>query len=210
MSESSQKDSQEEEKWRVAVRRDGESDAKLVSRFLSRLHADLDKSGVEATNALADRGDRARLRRCKKLEDVLFTPLFFDVRNKLSELGYGVSRGHADSATTDRDLRLACALGLVAWVDTNDGSKSFSRQLARKREEGGDAKLSGLRFRRLLEIEDRDSLFRKMISVVRLLDKKKINVRSLAEHVYSWSPETGNWVRRRWAEDYYTSARQEP
>jgi len=150
---------------------------------------------------LADRGDRARLRRCRDIDDVLLTPVYYGVRHEL------VKRGLSPHSLSDR--KLAAVVGLLAWIDEDDFSEAFSRQLARRRKDSQDAKLSGLRFRRLLDIEDRNELYHEMIGVLRLLDGKA-NVEDFARQLYAWGPDSSNWVRRRWAEDYYTAAPDEP
>lgn len=176
-----------------------EMSAKVATKFLEKWHDALDTSGSEKNDEkhLANRGDRALLRRCHTIDDVLHTPVFFKVRHELTQRGVRVGD----------DERLASVLGLLARVKVNKEGR-FSRQLARKRKDSNDAKLSGLRFRRLLQINDRAKLYEKMIGVVRLLDGA-VNVSSFAKDIYYWEPNTSSTVRKRWAEEYYSAAPEE-
>ena len=65
--------------------------------------------------------------------------------------------------------------------------------------------MSGLRFRRLLKIEDRDDLYGAVVRTIRLLDGS-VNIASLADGVYWWNERTKN----NWAFDYYDKAPKEP
>ena len=62
-------------------------------------------------------------------------------------------------------------------------------------------RVSGLRFRRLIRIEDRDELYPHLIRVLGLLDLRT-DVVALARDVYLWNEPT----RKRWAYDYYAQA----
>lgn len=163
---------------------------------------DTSKSDHDKDSHLADRGDRARLRRCRSIDEVLLTPVFYDVRERLRDDGFDFDR-HRDS-----DERLACVLGLIAWVEEDASDEPFRRQLGRKRKGSEEARLSGLRFRRLLDARDRAELFELMRPVVDLLGRSA-NVRDFATNIYEWSPDPSNWVRRVWAEGYYTAAPRE-
>lgn len=176
----------------------------LTGRLLGEWHAALDSSGSDQQEKmyLANRGDRALLRRSRTIDEVLQTPVYYELRYRLAKLGIDVT------TDWDGDRRLAAVIGILAWVKTNDESKPFSQQLASRRKESSDAKLSGLRFRKLLQIDDRDDLYRAMIGVIRLIDGKA-NVFALAKDIYYWRPDTSCDVRKRWAEHYYTAAPEE-
>jgi CRISPR system Cascade subunit CasB len=70
--------------------------------------------------------------------------------------------------------------------------------------EGDKPKVSGLRFRRLLSIENHDELYQAMIRIIRLLDNNA-NIYDLAKKVYWWNEKT----KKRLAYDYYANANTE-
>lgn len=172
--------------------------------FVRDWHAALDTSGTEKQDQkhLADRGDRALLRRCRSIDEVLLTPVYFEVRHQLKQRGVDVEEDW------DGNRRLASVVGLLARVKVNDERTSFARQLATRKEETDDIKLSGMRFRRLLEIDDRNALYEKMVGVIRLLDAA-VNVPSFVRDIYYWRPGSDCSVRKKWAERYYSQAPDE-
>lgn len=171
---------------------------------LQKWRAALDTTGSEKADGavLADRGDRALLRRCHTLDEVLLTPVFYQVREAVRQ------RAPALLERRDADERLAAVLGVLAWVEVDDVERPFARQLGRRRGDSDDALLSGLRFRKLIEARDRDELFNLLRSAIQLLNRTA-NVRSLARDLFWWSPDTGNTSRRAWAEGYYSAAPKE-
>ncbi len=172
--------------------------------YLRRWRAALDTSGSDKEEgaALADRGDRAILRRCRDLDAVMLTPVFYGVRD-------AVRRQEGDLLDTwEADERLAAVVGLLAWVESDNAARPFCRQLGRKRADSEDALISGLRFRRLLEARDRRDLFVQMRGALDLLHRE-VNVRDFATDLFYWSPDTTNRVRRKWAEGYYSAAPRE-
>ena len=97
---------------------------------------------------------------------------------------------------------LASVAGLASHVKGNIGTdKRIAQLMARPRAGGGGAKVSGLRFRRLLAVTERDELYPLLIRVIRLLDGK-VNLVSLANSAYWWNEIT----RKQWAYDYYATA----
>jgi len=66
---------------------------------------------------------------------------------------------------------LACVAGLCAHVEDNDLGKTLAEQMADGKGQGSDskAKVSGLRFRRLLRIDDREELYNAMRRIVQML-----------------------------------------
>jgi CRISPR system Cascade subunit CasB len=144
------------------------------------------------------RGDRALLRRCRSLDDVLLSEAYHTVRNRLRREGVGFGR--------KRDVQLAFAAGLLAHVrDDDPGGPSLPERMAAPRSDGSDrARLSGLRFRQVLRHERREALYEPMIRVIRLLDRTA-NVRSLARELFFWSPDR----RKDWARVYYENAPDE-
>lgn len=138
-----------------------------------------------------NKGDRAELRRCRSATDVVFTQAFFRFLREINSK----ERKNID--------QLALIAGVLAHVKTNDSSKRIAEQMATPKS-GSNARVSGLRFRRLLKIDNRDELYPALVRLIHLLDGTA-NIFSLAESAFYWSEKT----RKDWAYDYYTTAPQE-
>jgi CRISPR system Cascade subunit CasB len=67
-----------------------------------------------------------------------------------------------------------------------------------------NARVSGLRFRRLLKVQNNSDLFEPLIRVVRMLDGN-VNISSLANSIYWWN----DFTRKDWAFAYYDKAPDE-
>jgi len=141
-----------------------------------------------------NRGDRAVLRRAKEPYDVAMLEPYHRLLNKLGET-YEVNAE-----------RLALVAGILAHVRKSESKEgSFAVQIALpKAGRGEGARVSGLRFRRLLACEDREDLYRELIRAVRL-NGDKADIISLAHGAYSWN----DYTRRKWALDYYSKATTE-
>lgn len=148
---------------------------------------------------LANKGDRAELRRCKSLEEIQSTSAYqrsyWKLIEKFKTGGNKVS-----------NEQMAIVIALAAYIDENkaeyedaDTKKTdyFGYQISR----GEKPKLSELRFRRLLKINDREKLFRFFIQVIRLLDKK-VNLLDLLRIAYFWGDKT----KTKLAYKYYEKA----
>jgi len=145
--------------------------------------------------AIADKkaltGPRAELKRARSLEEVVFTPLFHEVRRRLSR-------------TRWRSIeRLALVAGVLARVKEHDPSASFARQMAASEPGAGTRpKVPPSRFRRLLrtgdEPEELERLLEQVRRIIGLLEGR-VNVQNLARSLYFW----GSGTRKRWALDYY-------
>ncbi len=139
-------------------------------------------------------GDRAQLRRCRSSLEVVACPAFHRLFHRLQPLG------RVDGS------RLAPAAAVLAHVKgqpEGPGRTSFARTMASPRPGGDQPRVSGLRFRRLLALEDREELLVALVRIVRLLDGTAPVV-SLADDIYWW----GERVKERWAYDYYATAPQ--
>jgi len=137
------------------------------------------------------RGDRAELRRCSTLAEVAFTPAYHRLRLDLMKFG----AVNAES--------LALVAGLAARVKSSFAGITLAEQMATGKSDGS-ARVSGLRFRRLLKIQEREDLFAAMGRVIALLGGA-VNLQSLAGSVYYWSDRT----RKQWAFEYYTKSPSE-
>jgi CRISPR system Cascade subunit CasB len=143
-------------------------------------------------------GDRAELRRCSELAQVVLTPAYHRLRRELLALG------------TLSDTALAVLAGVLAHLEQHDASSSIAAQMAEKKGSSGTPKVSGLRFRRILKIRDYRDLYIAMVRVVRMLrspSRTTANLYSLADSIYRWNNDA---VRQDWARDYYTAAPGEP
>jgi len=136
-----------------------------------------------------NRGDRAVLRRCRTPFDVALTPAFHRLREGLRELG------------RVNDEALAIVAGLASHVKEDLATADFASQMASPKAAGRNAAVSGLRFRRLLKIEDRQELFAALVRTIRLLGGA-VNLCSLADSAYWWNEN----ARKRWASAYYETA----
>lgn len=129
------------------------------------------------------RGDRAQLRRAKDPAEVVFVQAYHDLYHKLR--------------LSDRES-LACVAGLSAHVKENNSGKILAEQMA----EGTDkARVSGLRLRRLLRIDDRDELYNAMRRMIQMLGGV-VNIYDLARTVYWWNQRT----KKQLAYEYYEHA----
>jgi CRISPR system Cascade subunit CasB len=141
-----------------------------------------------------DRGERAVLRRSHNLAEVAFSPAYHRLRLALNHFG-----------KVDDD-RLALIVALLARVKSGDDGNSIAEQMAAKKVNVPDspARVSGLRFRRLLKVKDQEDLFVAMTRIIALLGGCA-NIQSLAQSVYYWNDIT----RKQWAFDYYSKAPNE-
>lgn len=139
-----------------------------------------------------NRGDRAELRRCGTLAEVVFTPAYHRLRQIVRRSG------------EVQDDGLALVAGLAARVKNNVMDHTVAEQMATGKLDGGSARVSGLRFRRLLKVKDREDFFTAMGRVIALLGGV-VNLQSLAQSAYFWNDRT----RKQWAFDYYSQAPSE-
>lgn len=135
------------------------------------------------------RGARATLRKAETPSQIVFCPSFHYLLNQL---------GHVGKPDT-----IAAIAGLIAHIKEDAHDAKLAAQMAAPKKSGG-ARISGLRFRRLLATTDRNDLYPLMIRVVRALDGK-INLQDLAQSIYWWNEST----RKQWAYDYYSAAPKE-
>lgn len=144
-----------------------------------------------------NRGDRAELRRCEELLQVIQTPAFQRIRRQLLEMGLKPENGERD--------RLAAVVGLVAHV-TSAADPALQKALpplAQAFSEGDKPAVSPLRFRQLLDARTDDELFTRLRRVLPLV-KDRANLFDLANAVFYW----GDGVRKRWVYDYRWPARE--
>lgn len=139
------------------------------------------------------RGERAVLRRCSTLSEVIFSPAYHRLRSALVRIG------------SVNDDGLAIVAGLAARVKDDNGNSPIAEQMAMPKNGSKDkAKVSNLRFRRLLKVKNREELFIAMTRIVALLGGMA-NLQSLARSVYLWDTRYID-IRKEWAFEYFSKA----
>lgn len=141
-----------------------------------------------------NRGDRAELRRCSTLVEVAFIPAYHRLRLAVSKFG---------AVNVDA---LALVAGLAARIKNDIGGSTLAEQMATPKT-GNSARVSGLRFRRLLKVKDINELFTVMGRVVALLGGA-VNLQSLSKSVYFWNDKNDK-TRQQWAYEYYSKSPSE-
>lgn len=164
-----------------------------------------------------NRGDRARLRRGDRPEDIMLTDAFFNFINQMP-----------DSWLDQRSIiSSASVAGLLSHVKSDhqvlskshqstDQNKyknmaSFAEQLATPTKSSDKAPVSTLRFQQLLKSRTTEEFYRRMIRTIRLLDGR-VNILSLTNDIVQWHKEYDQQFDRkptnrlsvRWANDYFT------
>lgn len=134
--------------------------------------------------------ERAFLRRCANLHEVMQAPYMWSVWARLQAADVRVG-----------DKQLAMVLALLARVRNvrATGDKTLPQAFAIKK--NGKPTLSTYRFHRLLRCRNRDEVFRPLASALRIVDTSQITLASLASALWYW--ESGSL---RWAKEYYTAA----
>lgn len=153
-------------------------------------------------------GSRAELRRCKNLKEIQLASAY-------QRCYWQLKKHFAPGQQEPSREQMAIIIGLAAHIDENETKYKdtdsnnekeyyFAYQMAapKGKEKDTPPKLSELRFRRLLKIKkDREKLFRFLIQVIRLLDKK-VNLLDLLSIAYYW----GKSAKTNLAYKYYEKA----
>jgi CRISPR system Cascade subunit CasB len=150
-----------------------------------------------------NRGDRARLRRADKPDDVLLTEPFFLFLQQMPE----------DWAKPDRLLASAMIAAALSHVTEHQDGETFATQLALPKERGKKARVSELRFQQLQKSRDPEEFFRRLLRTIRLAECR-VNIISLAESILHWMNEYRFGFDRepqkrlavRWGTEYYEQA----
>lgn len=149
-----------------------------------------------------NRGDRARLRRAERPDDVLLTEPFFRFLQHMPE----------EWAKSEALLSSAIVAAALSHVKELRDSETFATQLALPKQGGKKARMSELRFQQLQKSRDPDEFFRRLLRAISLTDGK-VNILSLAESILHWMNEYLYGFNReplkrlsvRWATDYYSA-----
>jgi CRISPR system Cascade subunit CasB len=151
-----------------------------------------------------NKGDRAKLRRCKNLQEIQISSAYQRCYRQL------IRHFSKEQQLPSRE-QMATIIGLAAYIENNDSVKKadqddsqindfFGYQISR----GDKPRLSELRFRRLLKIKDREKLYRLLIQVIRMLERK-VNLLDLLSIAYFWGDKT----KTNLAYKYYEKAKLE-
>lgn len=140
-----------------------------------------------------DKADRAILKRCDSIEAVTRTAAYHRVYRAMRAQHRG-----EDWKPWEQD-RLAMLVGLAAHVKR--GGRKLAAEMNRQAPGSDRPAVSELRFRRLLESPDNDSLFVALLRVLPLV-QRQLDLYPLARDLFAW----GDSVKKRWAYDYYDSA----
>ncbi len=144
--------------------------------------------------SLADnRGDRAELRRARKVEDVALIPATIYLVTRLRNTPVAKHDGWA--------RRIPIISGLASHLDPGaqqailDDETALPKRMASAK--GDRVLVTEIRFRRLLRTP-RDGLYHPMIRILAQLDHRA-NLFELAEAMFWWGPK----VQKEWAYIYF-------
>ncbi len=151
-----------------------------------------------------NRGDRARLSRCREPMQVLLHSAYYHLKDTLPDW------------PPNQSLALAAVAGLIANAkkkETNIPDMSFPQQLGSPKSEGGKALMSETRFRQLIKSRDWQDFYRRMRRAIRML-KSSANILSIADYILQFGFEQRGYIPHepsqgfqfRFAEDYFEAS----
>ncbi|MCB2180765.1 MAG: type I-E CRISPR-associated protein Cse2/CasB [Desulfobulbaceae bacterium] len=184
------------------------------SNALQNWHSWLDKN----------RGNRARLRRAERAEDVLLTDAFFHFLQKMPEswrdskpiFSSAAIAGLLAHVKEDRQVTSIAYRFSIKNGNKAKRNASFAELLARPPVKEKKPPMSEIRFQQLQKSRSTDEFYRNVRRAIQLLDGK-VNILSLANDIVHWHREFNNQIDRhpskrlavRWATDYFTILPQE-
>lgn len=128
------------------------------------------------------RGERARLRRCDRLDEIMLQPAYYRLCQQ-------------DALRKLPPEALALVAGILAWVENTD-ERPTAQLLGSPKEPGGDTPLfSELRFQRLLASSTPEDLFQNLRRAVIQLGKTASPVQ-LADEILHWQ------AQHQWPDSY--------
>ena len=136
------------------------------------------------------RADRAVLKRADTLTAVACTPAYQRIYRKMAEANDG-----RPWQEFERE-RIAALIGLAAHV-ISSGPMSLPHAMSHRSEGSDRNPVSDLRFSRLLDAPDIESLFTGLRRSLPLIEHK-VDLETLADDVCGW----GDVVKKRWAYAY--------
>lgn len=141
------------------------------------------------------RGLRAQLRRARSAQEVVMCAGYHELRFEL--LG---SQG-ALSELGQRHESLCSLIRVLAHVKEHDPNATLARRAGAPKEPGQEkARVSEVRFRRVMTCEERAQLADETLAVMGLLDAR-FDIIDFAYSVLFWGAQR----RMRWADDYFTA-----
>ena len=135
-----------------------------------------------------DRAGRAVLRRAYDITAVVLAGPYQRVHRRVCDAGWNDRR---------LDDALAAAVGLLAHVKELDDGKSLAASMSARIEGRDRPCVSELRFKRLLDAPNIETLFGGLRRVLPLMDYR-VDVMALANDVVEW----GDQVKKSWAYGY--------
>lgn len=143
-----------------------------------------------------NKGDRAELRRCHNVSEIIMTPAYHRIYRWL------VSVELPDEPANDRiPVLVALAAQIKNHVPSNNAD-IFPKALSQKVAGSDRPRLSANRFRSILQLDAPDELLTGLRRSLPLIDSVS-DIRDLAHAVYYW----GDKIKRRWAYAYDWPAR---
>jgi len=135
-----------------------------------------------------NKAERAELRRCVSVDEVLWTRGFFRFFKQLEQPKHFPVE------------RLGAVCGILSHVDDVSKDNKLGRIMGVS-EDGKKPRLSEARFRRLLEIETLEKLYIPLTRTIKFFDRKA-PITDLAKIIYYWE-QSDNKTKRTLAFDYY-------
>lgn len=165
-----------------------------------------------------NRGDRAALKKCRSLTEVVFVPSYHQLYQDITDVGREAVEAKVikwpwaslEGRIRERLPMIASLTALVNPESLESGTEASEQslrlpcQMGTVRVSGGGPVVSDLRFRRLLKCRTPEELYPALRRVIGLLDNKA-DIMSLAQSVFYWSED----MRKEWAYDYYASDSQQ-
>jgi CRISPR system Cascade subunit CasB len=149
-------------------------------------------------NLAHNKGDSAEIRRCKSLSEIELTSAY-------QRFYWGFLKTFKTDEWKASQEKTALFIALIVYIKEdkrsyqNDKNETAFDYFAYQISQGEKPKLSELRFRRLLKITDNEKLFRFLIQVIRLLDRK-VNLLDLIKITYYWNDETRKYLAYKYYE----------
>ena len=158
-------------------------------------------------------GERAALARCHKLEDALLLKGYHRLwqyaarfiedeqkemrRPRLALVAIALAHVREDLHSFDKEGKYRP----ITLAELAASSKKHVRALREGREVNphSEARVSDLRFRRLLQADTHSDLYRPLLRVIHQVGREAVDVGQLADDLFYW----GEQRRRRWADQYY-------
>lgn len=133
------------------------------------------------------RGDRAMLRRCQSYDEVAFSPAYHRLRMDLRSNGFSFN-----------NERLAVVAGVISHVREDQRDNTFAGLMATPKKKGDTPRVSEIRFKKLLSVDELVGLYPSMIRLVKMTDGAA-PIPDLANGLYWWNERT----KKEWAFAYY-------